>query len=91
MADYSIEHYLDYLVCIPQDDMGYTYHLTKYLLYTNTVDVHVVTDEAQFAETVDIAIDLGYRYLINLDPGNPAITEYCLESFGTSDQVIRLQ
>ena len=91
MTDYSIEHYLDYLVCIPQDDMGFTYHLTKYLLYTNTVDVHVITDKAQFAETVQIAIDLGYRYLINLDPGNPAITEYCMERFGTSDPVIRLQ
>ena len=91
MTDYSIEHSLAYLVCIPQDDMGYTYHLTKYLLYTNTVDVHVITDKAQFAETVDIAADLGYSYLINLDPGNSAITEYCQEKFGTSDQAIRLQ
>lgn len=91
MTDYSIEHSLAYLVCIPQDDMGYTYHLTKYLLYTNTVDVHVITDKAQFAETVDIAADLGYSYLINLDPGNSAITEYCQEKFGTSDQAIRLR
>lgn len=91
MTDYSIEHYLDYLVCIPQDDMGYTYHLTKYLLYTNTVDVHIVTDREQFEETVDIALDLGYQYLINLDPENTIITDCCEERFGTADPVIRLQ
>lgn len=91
MQDYNIEHYLSYLVCIPQDDMGYTYHLTKYLLYTNTVDVHVITSEEQFAQTLDIAIDLGYSYFINLDPANTAITDYCQARFGAAEPVIRLQ
>lgn len=94
MDEYDVEHYQDYLICIPEDDMGYVYHLTKYLLYTPTVDVHVgVSSEDEFADIVNIAIDLEYEYFINLDPENEAIDQYCQKTFGAApgQQVIRLQ
>lgn len=70
------------LVYIPADDSGYTYHLTKYLLYTNTVDVHITSDLTELDESVKIAISLGYDYFINLDQDNPVIQEYCQNTFG---------
>ena len=94
MDEYDVEHYQDYLICIPEDDMGYVYHLTKYLLYTPTVDVHMgVSSEDEFADIVNIAIDLEYEYFINLDPENEAIDQYCQKAFGAApgQQVIRLQ
>ncbi len=82
MQEYSMRHSEAYLVYIPYDDYGYTYHLTKYLLYTNTVDVHVTTDIEELREAVRIAKELGYTYFMNLDPGNEMIQAYCQEAFG---------
>lgn len=85
MEEYPLALSVPYLVYIPADDYGYTYHLTKYLFYTPTVDVHITSDRAEVEQAVDIAIELGYRYFINLDPENQMLQEYCRETFGVSE------
>ena len=52
-----------------------------------------VSSEDEFADIVNIAIDLEYEYFINLDPENEAIDQYCQKTFGAApgQQVIRLQ
>lgn len=82
--EYPVALSVPYLVYIPADDYGFTYHLTKYLFYTPVVDVHITADRAEVEQAVDIAIDLGYRYFINLDPENPMLQEYCQETFHVS-------
>lgn len=82
MEEYPITLSAPCLVYIPSDDSGYTYHLTKYLFYTNTVDVHITSDRAELEEAVETAISLGYSYFINLDQDNPMIQEYCQDVFG---------
>ncbi len=75
------------LIYIPQDDSGYTYHLTKYLLYTPTVDVHITSDQEELAASIHTAIELGYDYFINLDQENEMIRSYCQEAYGLSGDV----
>lgn len=70
------------LVYIPEDDSGYTYHLTKFLLYTPTVDVHITSDQEELVNAIDIAKELGYSYFINLDQTNEMIQNYCAETYG---------
>lgn len=75
------------IIYIPQDDSGYTYHLTKYLMYTSTVDVHITSNQDELAASINTAIDLGYDYFINLDQENEMIQNYCQEVYGLPENV----
>ena len=80
MATYPMTPSPACLIYIPEDDSGYTYHLTKYLLYTPTVDVHITSDEEELAVSIETAKEIGYDYFINLDQGNEMIEGYCAEA-----------
>ncbi len=90
---YSVEPSSACIVYIPQDDMWYTYHLTKFLLYTPTVDVHISADREELETALNTAKDLGYDYFINLDSDNEMIQDYCREAYGVSADtpLVRLQ
>lgn len=70
------------LIYIPADDSWYTYHLAKYVFYSNTIDVHITSDQEELAAAIETAIDLGYDYFINLDQDNEMIKAYCEDTYG---------
>lgn len=87
MATYPMSPSPACLIYIPEDDSGYTYHLTKYLLYTPTVDVHITSDEEELAVSIETAKEIGYDYFINLDQGNEMIEGYCAKAYGLPEGV----
>lgn len=82
MNTYSMVPSSACLIYIPADDSWYTYHLAKYIFYSNTIDVHITSDQEELAAAIETAVNLGYDYFINLDQNNEMIKTYCEKAYG---------
>lgn len=75
MQRFNVPQNESYIICIPEEDSGYTRYLCRYLFLSNNVLVRVIKDKEDLDDIKK------YQYLFDRDKNNEILNEWIEQNF----------